>query len=191
MKKGHIVNKQEFKYFNTASYMDEALLYFLEQKEFEFITVKEICKKAGVNRSTFYLHYENMDDLLEETISYVNKKFMSKFDEIDNSDTVVHMLLCKDDEPIATCRFFKVNNEYKIGRIAVVKEYRGQGIGRIIVSCAEEKVYELGGRELCLSSQVRVQGFYEKLGYVAEGEIYMDQMCPHIKMKKKLEGSSL
>ena len=117
--------------------------------------------------------------------------FIDEFDEIDNSDTVVHMLLCKDDEPIATCRFFKVNDEYKIGRIAVVKEYRGQGIGRIIVSCAEEKVYELGGRELCLSSQVRVQGFYEKLGYVAEGEIYMDQMCPHIKMKKKLEGSSL
>ena len=117
--------------------------------------------------------------------------FIDEFDEIDNSDTVVHMLLCKDAVPIATCRFFKVNNEYKIGRIAVVKEYRGQGIGRIIVSCAEEKVYELGGRELCLSSHVRVQGFYEKLGYVAEGEIYMDQMCPHIKMKKKLEGSSL
>ena len=117
--------------------------------------------------------------------------FQNEFDEIDDSDTVVHMLLCKDDEPIATCRFFKINDEYKIGRIAVVKEYRGQGIGRIIVRCAEEKVYELGGRELSLSSQVRVQGFYEKLGYVAEGEIYMDQMCPHIKMRKKLEGHSL
>lgn len=117
--------------------------------------------------------------------------FRDEFDGIDDSDTVVHMLLCKDDEPIATCRFFKVNDEYKIGRIAVVKEYRGQGIGKMIVRCAEEKVYELGGRELSLSSQVRVQGFYEKLGYVAEGEIYMDQMCPHIKMKKKLEGHSL
>lgn len=117
--------------------------------------------------------------------------FIDEFDEIDENDKTKHVVLYKDSVPIATCRFFKVNDEYKIGRIAVVKEYRGQGIGRIIVSCAEEKVYELGGRELCLSSQVRVQGFYEKLGYVAEGEIYMDQMCPHIKMKKKLEGSSL
>lgn len=117
--------------------------------------------------------------------------FEDEFDEIDENNRAKHMVIYKNGEPIATCRFFKINDEYKIGRIAVVKEYRGQGIGKMIVRCAEEKVYELGGRELSLSSQVRVQGFYEKLGYVAEGEIYMDQMCPHIKMRKKLEGHSL
>ena len=53
------MNKSESKYFNTALLMDEALLLILEKKEFEFISVKEICDKAGVNRSTFYLHYEN------------------------------------------------------------------------------------------------------------------------------------
>ncbi|MBQ8872345.1 MAG: helix-turn-helix transcriptional regulator, partial [Clostridia bacterium] len=47
--------------------MDEALIRLLEKKNYEFITVKEICTKAGVNRSTFYLHYETMDDLLMET----------------------------------------------------------------------------------------------------------------------------
>ena len=41
----------------------------LEQKNYDLITVKEVCQKAGVNRSTFYLHYELMDDLLEETVS--------------------------------------------------------------------------------------------------------------------------
>ena len=54
------MNKNESKYFNTALLMDEALLILLETKEFEFITVKEICLKAGVNRSTFYLHYQNV-----------------------------------------------------------------------------------------------------------------------------------
>lgn len=117
--------------------------------------------------------------------------FEDEFDEIDENNRAKHMVIYKNGEPIATCRFFKINDEYKIGRIAVVKEYRGQGIGKMIVRCAEEKVYELGGRELCLSSQVRAQGFYEKIGYVTEGEIYMDQMCPHIKMRKKLEGHSL
>ena len=58
------MNKSESKYFNTALLMNEALLLLLEKKDYEFITVTEICQKAGVNRSTFYLHYESMDDLL-------------------------------------------------------------------------------------------------------------------------------
>ena len=59
------MNKYESKYFNTARLMNEALLLLLENKDYEYITVKEICSKAGVNRSTFYLHYETIDDLLQ------------------------------------------------------------------------------------------------------------------------------
>ena len=73
------LNKSESKYYNTACLMDEALILLLEKKEYSFITIKEICEKAGVNRSTFYLHYENMDDLLSETIQYVGKKIHKKF----------------------------------------------------------------------------------------------------------------
>ena len=73
------MNKNESKYFNTSLMMDEALLEILEHKDYEFITVKEICLKAGVNRSTFYLHYESMDDLLNETLEMIYKKFYSKF----------------------------------------------------------------------------------------------------------------
>ena len=75
------MNKNETKYLNTARLMNEALLILLEKKNYEFITVKEICKKAGVNRSTFYLHYETMDDLLEETIDYITSKMYCKFHE--------------------------------------------------------------------------------------------------------------
>lgn len=57
------MNKSESKYFNTALKMDEALIDLLKEKELEFITVKEICERAGVNRSTFYLHYETIDAL--------------------------------------------------------------------------------------------------------------------------------
>ena len=62
------MNKSESKYFNTAIKMDEAFLSLIEVKDFEYITVKEICSKAGVNRSTFYLHYDTVADLLEESI---------------------------------------------------------------------------------------------------------------------------
>ena len=49
------MNKNESKYFNTAIKMDEALITLLEKKDFEYITIMEICEMAGVNRSTFYL----------------------------------------------------------------------------------------------------------------------------------------
>ena len=49
------MNKSESKYFNTALRLDEALIELLEEKDLEYITVKEICQRAGVNRSTFYL----------------------------------------------------------------------------------------------------------------------------------------
>lgn len=48
----------------SSSLMVEALLLLLEKKEYDVITVKEICNKVGVNRSTFYLHYNAKDDLL-------------------------------------------------------------------------------------------------------------------------------
>ena len=73
------MNKSESKYYNTALLMNEALLLLLEKKDYEFVTVTELCQKAGVNRTTFYLHYETMDDLLLETIEMVNKKFNDTF----------------------------------------------------------------------------------------------------------------
>ena len=73
------MNKNESKYFYTASLMNQALLELLEKKDIEFITITEITKKAGVNRTTFYLHYDNIDDLLGETIAYINQEFVSSF----------------------------------------------------------------------------------------------------------------
>ena len=73
------MEKKTSKYYETAQLMDEALLVLLEKKDFAFITIKEICAKAGVNRSTFYLHYENTNDLLAETIAMVGNRFYESF----------------------------------------------------------------------------------------------------------------
>ena len=75
------MNKSESKYFNTALKMDKAFLRLLQKKEFAYITVKEICKEAGVNRSTFYLHYENIGDLLAESTAYMYQQFLSYMPE--------------------------------------------------------------------------------------------------------------
>ena len=69
------MNRFESKYFNTAILMNEALISLLDKKDFKYITIKDICLKAGVNRSTFYLHYETIDDLLNECSTYITNKF--------------------------------------------------------------------------------------------------------------------
>ena len=90
------MNKNESKYFNTALLMDEALLALLDKKEYEYISIKEICEKAGVSRSTFYLHYVSMDDLLKETIKMVNDKFASSLVKPETEKELVSSVLTVD-----------------------------------------------------------------------------------------------
>lgn len=73
------MNKNESKYFYTANLMNQALLLLLEKKDIEFISVTEITQKAGVSRSTFYLHYDNIYELFEETIENLHKEFINSF----------------------------------------------------------------------------------------------------------------
>lgn len=91
------MNKSESKYFNTASKMDEAFLDLLSKKDFAYITVKEICDKAGVNRSTFYLHYETVADLLSESIEYMNGQFLD-YIRPDSQEIVKRLKDCSLDE---------------------------------------------------------------------------------------------
>lgn len=77
------MNRSESRYFATAARMDEAFLTLLAKKDFEYSilqskkSVKEICEVAGVNRSTFYLHYETMSDLFSESVGRMNEQFLA------------------------------------------------------------------------------------------------------------------
>lgn len=93
------MNKAESKYYNTALLMNQALIELLNKKEYEFITIKEICAKAGVNRSTFYLHYESKEDLLEECLENTNKHFLTYFDESTN-DFINKLTTCPMEDLI-------------------------------------------------------------------------------------------
>ena len=109
------MNKNESKYFNTAKKMNDALIALLETKEYEYITIKEICNIANVNRSTFYLHYSNMNDLLEETIKSLSLSFNSHFKSKENESTIISkdnledLLLINDDNLIPYLNFIKEN----------------------------------------------------------------------------------
>ena len=77
--------------------MDEALITLLEKKDFEYITIKEICDVAGVNRSTFYLHYENTSDLLKETSRYIIDKHFAYY-QTDKDRISLQFKACKREE---------------------------------------------------------------------------------------------
>ncbi len=92
------MNKSESKYFNTATKMDLALISLLKEKPFEYITVSEICETAGVNRSTFYLHYETISDLLDETTRYLLDDFRSYF-----PTDIIDLVCCTRNELVFVC----------------------------------------------------------------------------------------
>lgn len=131
------MNKSESKYFSTAIKMDKAFLKLLGKKDFAYITVKEICESAGVNRSTFYLHYETISDLLSESVSYVNKQFLAYMDK--NSDSFVAKI---KDCPIDD--LYLITPEYLISYLSYIKE-RKRLFGAVVENAAVlglDKSYE-------------------------------------------------
>lgn len=111
------MNRSESKYFATAARMDEAFLALLEKKDFAYITVKEICQAAGVNRSTFYLHYETMSDLLSESVEYMNREFLNYMTQ-DAEAFVAKLHTCPMDE------LYLVTPEYLTPYLSYIRDHQ-------------------------------------------------------------------
>jgi predicted GNAT family N-acyltransferase len=93
--------------------------------------------------------------------------------EIDEHDSVAqHLILLLNQKPIGTARIFPANHQsndyFKIGRLAILKEHRQQGLGSkmmgVLINYAEIHQY----KKISLHAQVDALGFYEKLGFIAE-----------------------
>lgn len=124
------------------------------------------------------------EKMIRETVFIEEQKFKIEFDDTD--DIATHIVMYIDNNPVGCCRLYKQENEYHIGRIAVLKPYRGKGYGEKILLEAEKVAKKMGADSISLSAQVRASGFYEKLGYKKHGEIYFDEYCEHIAMKKDI-----
>lgn len=118
------MNKNESKYFNTAKKLRDSLLSLLNKNDFEFITIKRICEEAGVNRSTFYLHYENTYDLLQELIEVLNTSFIESFN---------HKKLVVSNEHLDN--LFLINDEYLIPYLDFI--YQNRRVYKVIRSKPE------------------------------------------------------
>lgn len=123
--------------------------------------------------------------LIRKEVFMEEQGFRNEFDETDR--TCRHIIAYHEGTPVACGRFFeKQKGVYAIGRVAVRRAYRGNHLGEKVMRFAEKEILDLGGREIELSAQCRAEAFYRKIGYKSEGEIYQDEFCPHIMMRKKL-----
>ena len=111
------MNRSESKYFATAVKMDEALLKLLEKKDLAYITVKEICETAGVNRSTFYLHYETIGELLTESIEHMNRQFIAYMDH-DSGEFVGNINDCRSEE------LYLLTPEYLMPYLCYIRDHK-------------------------------------------------------------------
>ena len=124
---------------------------------------------------------------IRQEVFVIEQGFIEEFDERDGESW--HLVLLRDGLAIASARFYAEDPEtYHIGRVAVRKEYRMHHVGTYLMRFVETKIRELGGRRALVSAQMDKKGFYEKCGYrdSGDGEIYLDQGCPHLDMAKLL-----
>lgn len=103
--------------------------------------------------------------------------------ELDEEDPkAVHFLAYVGVRAVGTARVVIKGREAKVGRMAVLKRYRGQGIGRTLLERSVRWARRSGARSIFLNAQVPVIGFYEKWGFRCVGRRFMEAGIPHRKM---------
>lgn len=111
-----------------------------------------------------------------------------EFDEHDTPDTK-YIVLVDDYLPVATCRLYPIDHEsIMLGRIVVLPEYRGKGIGRMAIESAEEWAKELGYKKAVLESREGKEGFYKKMRYVADySKVIHGEIFTCVRMEKAMD----
>ncbi|GAA5093702.1 GNAT family N-acetyltransferase [Wohlfahrtiimonas larvae] len=107
--------------------------------------------------------------------------------DVDDYDKIAwHCVLYDGKAPIATGRLIPKGDIGKIGRVAVLKSYRGQNLGLQLMQALMAQAEQLPFTKIELSAQAYAQVFYEKLGFSVVGDIYLEDGEPHIHMEKVL-----
>jgi predicted GNAT family N-acyltransferase len=104
-----------------------------------------------------------------------------ELDEMDEKS--LHAVAFQNLFPIGTGRLLPDGH---IGRMAVLKDRRGRGIGGKILARLVDRARSRGDREVILSAQVHATAFYRRHGFVEEGAEYLDAGIPHRQMRRSL-----
>ncbi len=101
----------------TKSQLKTGLAQLMREKSIREITVKELVDAVDINRSTFYLHYETISDLLSESVNYLNDQFLAYMKK-DKEAVVSRLQKCSLNE------LFLVTPEYLTPYLGYIKEYK-------------------------------------------------------------------
>ena len=122
--------------------------------------------------------------------------FRIEFDSIDDNELMNHIVLYVDDKPVGVVRVFPVEIEHKMqnfpdawvfGRLAVLKDYRNNGLGSALIEYAEDFARERGAKEMIIQVQQKLIPFFEERGYTVFGPQKYDEHMLHSWMKKALD----
>ena len=112
---------------------------------------------------------------------FIQEQQIAEADEWDAEDaTALHFVVFLNAQAVATARLL---TDHSIGRVAVLKEYRGLKIGQQLMQEIMHIALLQQRPFVKLSAQVYAIGFYQALGFKAEGEQYLDCGIPHIDMR--------
>ena len=118
---------------------------------------------------------------------FVDEQGIPRSEELDELDaTAVHCVAYAGGVPVGAGRLLPGDGYAKIGRMAVLAEHRGSGIGGMVLRALEREGAARGIRWFKLSAQVTARAFYERHGYTAIGDVYDEVDIPHIAMEKRL-----
>jgi len=107
--------------------------------------------------------------------------------EVDALDAQsLHLLAHDDGTPIATARVYINDGTAKIGRVCVLQERRGKGLGAELIHAAVTLAASHDASRAILGAQAHAVGFYEKLGFTPYGDTYDDEGEPHQMMERTL-----
>lgn len=111
---------------------------------------------------------------------FIQEQQIDAIDEWDEQDSKsLHFVIYDESKPIATARLLENDS---IGRVAVLKDYRGQGIGRMLMLEIIQQARLEQRMIVILSSQVHAIAFYQSLGFEVKGSEYLDCGIPHVDM---------
>ena len=115
---------------------------------------------------------------------FIDEQHVPKDLEWDGQDNdCIHFLASVNAIPVATAR---LTAKGQIGRMAVLRKYRGIGIGSRLLAAVIEQARQSRFEQVFLHAQVNVIGFYEKCGFSAEGDIFIDAGIEHRTMRLSL-----
>ncbi len=114
---------------------------------------------------------------------FVKEQSVPQEIELDADDKrAIHFLACIGSRAVGTARVVRQHGSAKIGRMAVLKSYRGRGVGKKLLQRATETAKKRGARKIYLHAQVPVIGFYESMGFRCVGPVFDEAGISHRKM---------